>query len=322
MTMATRTPIYDVLVQQWATMDKARLEALTSVATAELMVVLADKLKRTTVPVTPDNAPEVNKFNPFEIKWTKKRDVNASNQIKIDWLKTPFAAKAVAVEATKPEKYLVDWTKAPAWANYHAFASFNKGFWFSTKPIAKYGFWLAMGENGEKTKWSESNFHLADATDWEKTLTTRVHTVDYSVDWAKAPAWANYHVFTKQGAGLWHRFQPVAIDIMWEMRHENGERGQLDESYFHIPMHGDWQRSLTKRPIRSVFDVDWQQAPEWARYHAYDSTGIGWWYAVEPVVDNDGWYISPLDKYVRFQRSFLLVINDKEHWRYSLRQRP
>jgi len=34
-------------------------------------------------------------------------------------------------------------------------------------------------------------------------------------------------------------------------------------------------------------EVNWEQAPEWARWAAQDKNGDWWWYEVEPEIDKD-----------------------------------
>jgi len=62
----------------------------------------------------------------------------------------------------------IDWSKAPAWAKYHAFDGDGRGGWHQEKPtIGEYGFWVATGY-----KWPSGNWKPLES-DWKYTLTER-----------------------------------------------------------------------------------------------------------------------------------------------------
>ena len=58
------------------------------------------------------------------------------------------------------------------------------------------------------------------------------------IDWSKAPEWANYHAFDKDGVGFWYENLPQKTDKNWI------DKGMLDFSGYEI----DWTQTLTRRP--------------------------------------------------------------------------
>ena len=72
------------------------------------------------------------------------------------------------------EDNMVDWSKAPDWAKYHAFDSkgeLGKGYWYAGYPFK-------VKENGEGVYWSveqneKSGYEIPPGMDWEDSIEKR-----------------------------------------------------------------------------------------------------------------------------------------------------
>ena len=58
----------------------------------------------------------------------------------------------------------IDWSKAPEWANYHAFNDDGQGYWFEKQPISRSTFWST------NNRLLESPYKILS---WKKSLTRR-----------------------------------------------------------------------------------------------------------------------------------------------------
>lgn len=72
--------------------------------------------------------------------------------------------------------------------------------------------------------------------------------------------------------------------------------------------------------FESHFEVCWHNAPPWAKYHAYDSSGTGYFYEIMPTVDRLLWSVNRSDACCR--SGFLNVNVDRENFKESLTTRP
>lgn len=61
----------------------------------------------------------------------------------------------------------IDWSKAPEWANYHAFDADYEGAWFEKVPVQRRHFWEAWGQR------RVSGYEKLDSIDWRITLVKR-----------------------------------------------------------------------------------------------------------------------------------------------------
>jgi len=64
---------------------------------------------------------------------------------------------------------MIDWTKAPLNANYHAFDANGEGFWYGRKPVRNVAVWWR--EPGSLVE--QSGYTLPASTDWKTTLVKR-----------------------------------------------------------------------------------------------------------------------------------------------------
>ncbi len=81
-----------------------------------------------------------------------------------------------------------------------------------------------------------------------------------------------------------------------------------------------------ERTMSDPFEPDWNEAPEWAEWHAVDETGDGNWMEstpdiLEPNSDPGVWYVTSAyaDRYIPSDFDGDLIGLD---WRNSLRHRP
>ena len=63
----------------------------------------------------------------------------------------------------------IDWTQAPAWANYHAFDEDGRGFWYEVLPTFRGNWWCIP----ERTEWWMSDLALPAGQDWRQSLVGR-----------------------------------------------------------------------------------------------------------------------------------------------------
>lgn len=72
------------------------------------------------------------------------------------------------------KSYAIDWTLAPAWANYHAFHEWGQGMFFSHRPRIYYGqcFWQVPDRPADA---QEEPSHIAPVPrlDWRLSLAVR-----------------------------------------------------------------------------------------------------------------------------------------------------
>lgn len=71
------------------------------------------------------------------------------------------------------------------------------------------------------------------------------------------------------------------------------------------------------------FEVDWESAPEWAIYHAFDADGTGYWYPKKPYVQHMKSSVWSVDYSISFDclyemSGFELEGCTTEKWRDSL----
>lgn len=69
----------------------------------------------------------------------------------------------------------INWSTAPAWANYHAFDQTIGGYWYSHKPIISIAHWAYDDEVSTTITWrmEPSGYVLPTGADWKDTLTAR-----------------------------------------------------------------------------------------------------------------------------------------------------
>ena len=76
----------------------------------------------------------------------------------------------------------------------------------------------------------------------------------------------------------------------------------------------EMQQAKPEQPVS--YEVDWSTAPEWAKLHAYDFDGRGFWYGHEPRTGAGVWLgVSPWDR-------SNYAIPEGSNWRDSLTVRP
>ena len=86
---------------------------------------------------------------------------------------------------------------------------------------------------------------------------------------------------------------------------------------------------LEQTPTRNAFaKVDWSFAPYWAKYHAFDASGNGYWYSFKPEPQNGVvWSYDPrlnydLGSLYRGSSFSMPVPTARAMWRESLTERP
>lgn len=164
---------------------------------------------------------------------------------------------------------------------------------------------------------------LVSRTAMPSPVSPKKETVSYAVDWTKAPAWAMYHVFAPYRKGYWHKFAPTYDKMAgWEVTNYDGEQGRMAESFFTLPYNGNAIDSLIKRPQaqKGESNINWESAPNWANWHAFDGDGAGWWYASKPVWILNGWNVDRAGNVLCKPSNLQTATPGK--WRESLVKRP
>jgi hypothetical protein len=142
------------------------------------------------------------------------------------------------------------------------------------------------------------------------------------IDWQNAPEWAKAHVHDRSGVGVYLEdpaAEPNENTGTWEF-----PVGRYDYSGYNAPVlhFGLWKATKQIRPGLAP-KVDWNQLPESANFHAFDSDGIGWYYSKRPVKSSRGCWVSALDEsYETFDSSPFVARSGCDNWADTLEERP
>lgn len=75
------------------------------------------------------------------------------------------------------------------------------------------------------------------------------------------------------------------------------------------------------KPREETYAIDWSEAPEWAKWHAFDADGVGFFYSARPQISREGrglWVIRCVHDYQRSGH----IKADVSGWRASRTKRP
>jgi hypothetical protein len=140
----------------------------------------------------------------------------------------------------------------------------------------------------------------------------KAHSI-YEADWSSAPKWANYHLFTRDGLGVWAQFFAI-VNNGWIIHGKSRYSGcNLSKS----PLDLNIQEAITQRPeskLTALYEVNWSSAPKWANYHAYCENKKGYWYQQLPGEIHEDWYES------NYPSKFTL--RNGLDWKKSITKRP
>ena len=132
-------------------------------------------------------------------------------------------------------------------------------------------------------------------------------------DWSRAPSTAKFWAIDKDGRAYWYNIEPhivLSIFFEWSIGAKGG-RPVFDQEFDNLEI--DWRLTCFERPVEK--NTIWDNAPEWANFHAIDQDGLAYWYKNKPVIDNKIWD----NANGRYEDSNLIVTSD---WKQSLVERP
>lgn len=96
----------------------------------------------------------------------------------------------------------IDWTEAPAWAQWLAVDADGEAYWFENEPKVAYKLW----DSG--TGDAEFAFSTQVPENFTKELYERPKKADLKIDWTKAPDWAQWLAVDAIGSAYWYRERP------------------------------------------------------------------------------------------------------------------
>ena len=135
-------------------------------------------------------------------------------------------------------------------------------------------------------------------------------------DWSRAPAAAKFHAIDQDGMAYWYNIEPHIVSepfFEWSIGAKGG-RPVFDQEFENLEnLEIDWRLTCFERPTEK--NTIWDNAPEWANFHAIDQDGLAYWYKNKPVIDNKIWD----NANGRYEDSNLIVTSD---WKQSLIERP
>jgi hypothetical protein len=132
--------------------------------------------------------------------------------------------------------------------------------------------------------------------------------------WDRAPEWARFWARDPDGAAWFYELKPEWDETYQEWGVAGGMAGH-DRSLEHS------LASLSERPAgvepEPVPEIDWSQAPDWARFAAMDEDGEWYWYGLKPRTceDADCWFGGGRLDYYKETGCWV-------GWRSSLVERP
>lgn len=160
----------------------------------------------------------------------------------IDWreslMQRPVQNEAAVLEERPSDKFAVNWSDVPAWAQWVA-QDENGAVWaYELRPVMEDTVWFPDRTSGARaTPIPRGKANPL----WKKTLTQRPQPAV----WDNAPEWANWLAMDKDGRWFWFSDEPECHMRVWV----HGEDGGIHQHYKGCPLvASDWTKSLQKRP--------------------------------------------------------------------------
>ncbi len=108
-----------------------------------------------------------------------------------------------------------------------------------------------------------------------------------------------------------------AVDLAWQTAVK-----LADERAKHCPFDDGLNEGISdglmKDGTPDPYAVNWNDAPQWANWHAVDDCGTAVWFDIEPYMNNGIWYKAA----AMSKASHYIVFKNNPNWRESLRKRP
>ena len=213
-----------------------------------------------------------------------------------------------------------NWQRAPGWAKYWVVADRGTAHWYECQPnLYANGWHTILGSNAVAGYFDPSWAQMV----WRFSLVERngkLYKIQVDPEWDKAPAWAQFWHYNRDGAAWWSEKQPTLKGSHWIIE---GGGGAIESAGFinAVWAKANFENSLRQRPPATANpEPDWSTAPEWAQYFAINASGKSHWFFSKPIQRKNVWYVVGAENTA--EGPLYHVAWAAQHWRESLRQRP